>query len=898
MNSSRFLPNGLLIAQLLLVLSIAASAGAQPTRPQPSAIPVADPWLLQKKMLDRDAVPTGPRPAEPARVTAPEGTWSFLPPSPPPPISTPISRGSHTAIYDPVRNRMVVFGGTDGSYRNDTWVLALGSSPSWTQLVTAGTPPAPRRLHAAVYDSNRDRMVVFGGFDGGYYDDVWALSLTGTPTWTQLAPTGPLPAPRADFDMVYDPVGDRIVAFGGYDGVSPPANRRRDVWELTLSGTPAWHDITPVGGPTARSGQRAIYDPVRQRMVVFGGYDVVMLKEVWALSLSGPAAWTNLAPSGTAPAPRADHAVLYDALHDRLVTFGGYDGPSSFADVWALPLSGSPVWSHIVPSGSGPSACWGPTIVYDAASDRMVVFGGMVGAYPTGQLFGLNLSGTPLWDTVPSTPAPGPTARAMHSAILDPLRSREILFGGTDGSHLNDIWALSLGSSPAWTPLGTSGTPPTPRRLHGAVLDAVHDRMIVFGGYDGGFYNDVWTLTLAGTPTWTQLSPTGTPPAPRADFAMVYDPAADRVLVFGGYDGLSPPSNRRGDLWALTLSGTPAWHDITPASGPTARSGHRAAYDAVHQRMIVFGGYDTDYLNETWALSLAGPLAWTLLAPAGTAPSVRVEQSVIYDSQRDRLVVQGGYDSSFASGHALDGTYALTLGATPTWTDITSLPGNPGPRWGHSAVYEALYDRMLFFGGADGYVFYRDGRALTWDRPTPVELSLVSVEAEPGLVRLRWYSADRSMGSAALERREGGGEWSALGTLAPDGEGRIAYDDRSVTPGATYSYRLALLEDGRRRFLGEATVTVPAEVALDIRWVNRGVPDGRLMFRCALPGTGSAKLVLLDVTGRRVLERELGSTAGVRTVDLGASRGMPAGVYLARLIQGARSVTTRAVLSR
>ena len=45
--------------------------------------------------------------------------------------------------------------------------------------------------YAAIYDNARARMVIFGGYDEYDYlsrDDVWALSLSGTPAWTQLAP--------------------------------------------------------------------------------------------------------------------------------------------------------------------------------------------------------------------------------------------------------------------------------------------------------------------------------------------------------------------------------------------------------------------------------------------------------------------------------------------------------------------------------------------------------------------------------------------------------------------------------------------------------------------------------------------------------------------------------------
>ena len=56
-------------------------------------------------------------------------------------------------------------------------------------------------------------------------------------------------------------------------------------------------------------------------------------------------------------------------------------------------------------------------------------------------------------------------------------------------------------------------------------------------------------LLLAGhalgqTQTWSQTTPTGGPPAPRSDFgSAVFDPATDRMIVFGGgTPNPTPPS--------------------------------------------------------------------------------------------------------------------------------------------------------------------------------------------------------------------------------------------------------------------------------------------------------------------------------------------------------------------
>src|SRR6185436_1429945 len=129
--------------------------------------------------------------------------------------------------------------------------------------------------------------------------------------------------------------------------------------------------------------------------------------------------------------------------------------------------------------------------------------------------------------------------------------------------------------------------------------------------------NDVWALNLSGTPAWTLVSTTGTPPSARRHYAAIYDATRDRLLISGGLDR----NGNRDDTYALSLAGTPAWTSISAGgSPPSARSGHRAILDSAHDRMIVFGGYDTNYLNDAYALSLAAPETWSLVVPEPPPP--------------------------------------------------------------------------------------------------------------------------------------------------------------------------------------------------------------------------------------------------------------------------------------
>ncbi|MBN2391001.1 MAG: hypothetical protein JXR84_09765, partial [Anaerolineae bacterium] len=215
---------------------------------------------------------------------------------------------------------------------------------TWIQLSPFGTPPAARDGHSAIYDAANARMIVFGGYS---LNDVWALDLNtpGAETWTQLSPAGTLPAAREAHSAIYDAPNARMIVFGGKNISGGDLN---DVWALDLStpGAETWTQLSPLGTlPAARFSHSAIYDAPNARMIVFGGRG---FNDVWVLDLStsGAETWTQLSPSGTLPEAREGHSAIYDAANARMIVFGGGSN-----DLWSLDLStpGSEAWIQHLP---------------------------------------------------------------------------------------------------------------------------------------------------------------------------------------------------------------------------------------------------------------------------------------------------------------------------------------------------------------------------------------------------------------------------------------------------------------------------------------------------------------------------------------------------------------------
>jgi hypothetical protein len=223
---------------------------------------------------------------------------------------------------------VILFGGrssTGNVYLDDTWVW---NGSAWILQNPATKPPA--RLGAKmVYDSARNRVVMFGGVLSGdtFAGDTWEWDGTN---WTQVAGSGP--APRFGHHLSYDAQRQRTVMFGGalffgtvffdtweWDGVS---------WEKRAE-----------GGPSSQIYGAMAYDPGRQRAVYVTGYTFnrVFSSETWEWNGS---CWSK--SLSTAPPPRQNAYMAYDYQRSRMVLFGGYAPAGTLlGDTWGLVLGPS-----------------------------------------------------------------------------------------------------------------------------------------------------------------------------------------------------------------------------------------------------------------------------------------------------------------------------------------------------------------------------------------------------------------------------------------------------------------------------------------------------------------------------------------------------------------------------
>ena len=130
----------------------------------------------------------------------------------------PPARGAAAIAGDPVRIEHVMFGGMDenGNAFGDTWVFT--GSLNWEQIQLAQSPP-PRSHHTMFWDSQRQRVVMYGGIVGDIVlDDAWEWD---GEEWTEITDPSALGQPaRSGAGIAVDTDNELLYLYGGSDGTS------------------------------------------------------------------------------------------------------------------------------------------------------------------------------------------------------------------------------------------------------------------------------------------------------------------------------------------------------------------------------------------------------------------------------------------------------------------------------------------------------------------------------------------------------------------------------------------------------------------------------------------------------------------------------------------------------
>jgi len=289
----------------------------------------------------------------------------------------------------------------------------------------APTAPAARSGHALVDAGEQGGLLLFGGdhaWSGG--GELWSRGADG---WRMVDGSGP--PPRTLAAVAFDAARGELVIEGGS---STDGTIQGDTWirarEAGKDAKTRWRRVAAEGGPGVRDHHAMAFDAVHERIVLFGGQRAPgeNLGDTWTWD---GAAWRQLAIAG--PSARIHHAMAWDASLEKVVLFGGSDGRADLADTWEFDGES---WRKS--DASGPSPRTGARVAWHEAGGGLLLFGGFAARGVVADLWRYDGSA---WREVATKKAP--PARSHHALAVDPASGRLVLFGGGDGmANLADTW--------------------------------------------------------------------------------------------------------------------------------------------------------------------------------------------------------------------------------------------------------------------------------------------------------------------------------------------------------------------------------------------------------------------------------------------------------------------------
>jgi hypothetical protein len=358
----------------------------------------------------------------------------------------------------------------------------------------------------------------------------------GAPGSSQNPTVGPsIPAPASPTSPAILPAASATASSEGTPTAPPKP----------LSAT--WASLqVPSGGPAAREDHTWTVDESGRTAYLFGGRSGgTVFDDLWAYDLAA-GTWREIEVGGARPAARFGHEAAWTPLKDGLVVTLGQAGSKFFGDTWQFD-PGSSTWRELPSAGRTP----------------LPRYGSCSGIGPDGRLWvshgftedGSRFSDTRAYDfeaeawTTATPPDGTPKERCLHVCWWT-LDGTFTLYGGqtTGVPALGDLWSLvpgTAGAENAWFRLAEPAA--APRHLPAVAQRGGLTYLVGGRDLDRRPLGDTWLVDDGNAGTFARLQTSGELPA-RSGAALIYDEAADRMLLFGGIGDAA-----LGDLWELSF---------------------------------------------------------------------------------------------------------------------------------------------------------------------------------------------------------------------------------------------------------------------------------------------------------------------------------------------------------
>ena len=290
-----------------------------------------------------------------------------------------------------------------------------------------------------------------------------------------------------------------------------------------------------------------------------------------------------------------------------------------------------------------------------------------------------------------------PDGRMYHGMESIYGDDKVLIFGGVGNvnNYLNDTWVYDY-SENKWTQKAYG-----PNHGREFAMASVYetDKVLVFGGDYYDFKNETWIYDLSEN-KWKNKTSSGNEPSGRSRHAMATIWGTKKVLLFGGY-----PSSPLNDTWVYDSTNN-KWTNKKPANSPYSRGEHKMAPIFGTDKVLLFGGYcgTGSAVDDTWIYDLSDNL-WTEIS-TNNKVSIRSQHAMVPIWGTDRVLMFGGN----TGGEQISDTWIYDL-SDNTWTE-KKFGNDPYERCRHGMAFINKTNKVILFGGTSWVNSYSND---TWE---------------------------------------------------------------------------------------------------------------------------------------------------------------------------------------
>lgn len=268
---------------------------------------------------------------------------------------------AHSPVLDTESDKIIFFNRSKKTWAFDPVTL------KWEKMAPVLLPPT-RCGQVMAYDSESDRVLMFGGFkcfatQDPPLDDLWAYDYNSD-SWEEIL-TDTVPEARMYTEMIYHAASDRIYMWGGRQ---TKIFEDTTMWEFDYNQA-SWYPIPAKGGPDMPySYSEMIYHPVSQEIFMYGGgplyntFTGYNRDESWIFSRED-SSWM-LVDVVNVPEKISNHSMVYLPESNEIFLFGGEIGNEMYTNkmlpgTWIMDYA-TKTWREVLFAYAGKDGLWCP----------------------------------------------------------------------------------------------------------------------------------------------------------------------------------------------------------------------------------------------------------------------------------------------------------------------------------------------------------------------------------------------------------------------------------------------------------------------------------------------------------------------------------------------------------